>query len=125
MPNRFQFFVAGEFLQILLDIFRNQRRPTDDAANEIVLIRQFQQPARFLEGLSRLYADHAIHVRGIDLFFQIGRQKVPLQDSLALADPAVFLRAVLPEVMMGIDDVCHHTPLAKKPPSTMIVSPLV
>ena len=60
VPHADQLRMLGILLQLLAEFRRAQVHPADDAFDEVVLVRQLQQPLRLLEHLPRLHRDGAV-----------------------------------------------------------------
>src|SRR2546425_13305680 len=60
MPDAHQFRIAAKRLELGPYLRRFQVHPSDDAHNERMMVRQFQQPPRFFERLPRLHSDASL-----------------------------------------------------------------
>ena len=89
---------------MLLHIRIDERHPTDDALDERVLRRELAEPARLVERLPRLHADHAVDAELLSILaLQIVRQEIAAQHRHRIVDPAVLGRVIAPKMLMGVD----------------------
>ena len=88
--------------ELRFQIIRPQIRPADHAENPRVVCGMGQQCVCLAETVPRLHGDAAVDAVLIQQRLQIVRQKIPLQRPMALVNPRVVLRAVGPEMLMGI-----------------------
>jgi hypothetical protein len=99
---------AGELLvlrqrrEVFLHAFSLQIHPADDPFDERMLVREFQEPARFFHFRACLHRDAAVDVNFGRFAFKVSRQPVALE-RCAFANPRILGLAVFPEVLVGID----------------------
>ena len=103
-----QLRIRGKFCDHFAHARIRQRQPADDALDEIILIREREQPLRLADSLPRLHGNDAIDPDRRNLRLQMRRQKIAAQRSHRIADPRIFLRAIFPKVVMRIDLHAWH-----------------
>ena len=89
--------------------------PADDASDELVLVRQLEEPSCFAECLPGLHGGTMLSMPGCaNLGFEIGRQEVAADRRHGVGDPVVLDGVVLPEVMVGVDFSTAHFNLCRE-----------
>src|SRR5271169_5248670 len=89
-------------------IFGADRRPSNNAAEEVGLFRETEKPVCFLYGLSGLDGNTAMDSSGSKFLAQIIEREVSREHLHVLANPGKFLCSINPEMMMSINAVSRH-----------------
>ena len=90
-------------LQLLPYLGAAQVHPADHALDERVLVGKLEQPLGLFQRLPGLDDDAALEAYGGLLAREVLRQEVPPQRRDLLGNPAVLLRAVVPEVIVRVE----------------------
>jgi hypothetical protein len=77
--------------------------PADYAADEFVLRRQFQQPARFFEYGVGLHHNRPVEIVALQNRRELMRQKVAAQRRLSSRHPGILKPLDIPEMLVRID----------------------
>src|SRR5262245_31297639 len=96
--------MRGDEIDLVLYRLRLKVYPADNASDEWMRVRKFEQPPCFLERLTNLNDDACPEPRGGHLPFRILRQEVAPDGPHRLIDPVVLSRRVAPEVLVGINE---------------------
>ena len=100
VPHAFELRMPLQVVEGRSQVGISQIHPADHAANEFVLLSQFEQPAGFLDHHVRLHHYRAIESVPVENRFQIVRQKIAAQRRLALGHPRIPEAADIPEMLV-------------------------
>src|SRR5215467_5055866 len=103
MAQALQLFAGPQFLEDDGKMTVGNRCPADHPANPSGPVGQPQKPFRFGQGLPVLNDDAARTSTGAKFALQAVRQEVPRNRLHTRSDPAVFLFAVAPQMVMRVD----------------------
>ena len=98
-----QFWALRKFAHLIGELSGAEVDPADDAADEIVLRGEREEPAGFFERLPGLHGDAAVESGLREQRLEIVRKDVATERGHGVVDPAVLDRVVVPEVLMSID----------------------
>jgi hypothetical protein len=103
VPDSHKSGIFGQFRQLLLDVLGAQVHPTDHPFDDRKMVREIQQPPRFIRTLARLDSNASVQFDLLEFALEIGGQKVLPDPFELVGDPWIFLRAVIPEMLVAID----------------------
>ena len=98
--------IEPEACQLLAHLGRAQVNPADHTPDERIFGGKLQQPAGLFQRLARLHGYGSLQTQRALEPLQILGQPVLLERS-ARTYPGILLRAVLPEMLVGVDFGCH------------------
>src|ERR1035437_6596867 len=106
VPHYHKLVMFSKSLKLRRQLRRAQVHPAHHPLDEIVALRKFQQPARLLQALPRLYRHAPIKTSSRQQWLQFVRQKVVFQSRHFVVHPAVLCGIVFPKMLMSVNS--HH-----------------
>jgi hypothetical protein len=112
MDHTFQVSMLTNSLKHRVQGGLSERNPGNNAVDEIVRIRKLQQPFGFRHRLPSLNSNRVIDSGRTEVHQQIRGQKITADDLHIFSDPAIFVGAIPPKMVVGVDAITHRADIA-------------
>src|SRR6476659_754497 len=123
VPDSHKLGITAEFRKLHSDFGRAKISPANDPENERRRFGQLQQPSGFFQRLPRLNRNGALKTCSVQLGLEVFGQEVALQRRHCVVNPFISLRAIAPEVLVGVDaHVAAQTAVEKCSPCEKLIT---